>query len=160
MAKDTPKAAPTSDDIRRICDLLRRGHHVNVACAHAGIPLSRHSHWMKVGRASFENDEDSIFSRYVREVDKAMASAEDSLLSYLQAAQEDDWKAAAWQLERRFPDRWGRKDKSQLQITGADEGPIQISILGAEERATLLSTLTANMAVPPPVFGEDGDVEE
>ena len=37
------------------------------------------------------------------------------------------WQADAWFLERKFSDRWGRKDpiKVQAELTGKDGGPIQ-----------------------------------
>ena len=38
-------------------------------------------------------------------------------------ASETTWQAAAWWLERRFPDRWGRKQRHE--ISGGDK-PIEI----------------------------------
>lgn len=37
------------------------------------------------------------------------ATAELALVSGITKAAEHDWHAAAWHLERRYPDRWGRK---------------------------------------------------
>ncbi len=48
---------------------------------------------------------------------------------------EFDWRAEAWRMERRFPERWGRKEKHE--ISGPDGGPVEIKtiadILGEEE---------------------------
>jgi hypothetical protein len=48
---------------------------------------------------------------------KALAEAEMSSLAKVRAAAGSDWKAAAWFLERRAPDRWGRR---RVEVTGPD----------------------------------------
>lgn len=37
-----------------------------------------------------------------------------------------DWRAAAWRLERRFPDRYG--ERSAVEITGAEGGPVEVTL--------------------------------
>ena len=37
---------------------------------------------------------------------------------------EFDWRASAWRLERKFPDRWGRRERTEL--SGPGGGPIQM----------------------------------
>lgn len=48
------------------------------------------------------------------------------------AAREDvrQWGAAAWLLERRFPERWGRRD--QVEHTGRGGGPIEVRVVYEE----------------------------
>ena len=49
----------------------------------------------------------------------ADATAEDVHLTRInQASRAGAWQASAWFLERKYPDRWGRKDK--VQHEGAD----------------------------------------
>ena len=43
---------------------------------------------------------------------------------------EFDWRAAAWRLERKFPNRWGRHDRHE--VTGPDGGPIQHEVTIAD----------------------------
>lgn len=40
------------------------------------------------------------------------------------AAHRGDVKAAQWWLERKFPDRWGRRDRHEL--SGPASGPIEV----------------------------------
>lgn len=47
------------------------------------------------------------------------------LLLTIQAQAPQDWKAAAWILERRRPQHWGRSQRHEL--TGADGGPVQLA---------------------------------
>ena len=42
------------------------------------------------------------------------------------AAVKGDWRAAAWRLERRFPDRWGVKSKVTQEISGPGGGPVEV----------------------------------
>ncbi len=37
------------------------------------------------------------------------------------AAGEGNWQAAAWRLERRFPERWGRKDRVDATVRNAND---------------------------------------
>ncbi len=37
---------------------------------------------------------------------------------------EFDWRASAWRLERKFPDRWGRREK--VEVSGEGGGPVLI----------------------------------
>lgn len=48
------------------------------------------------------NDEGKVVERKTRRVKKLLRRG--------------DWQAAAWRLERRFPDQWGRKDKMELDL--------------------------------------------
>ena len=50
-----------------------------------------------------------------------------------QAANNGNWKAASWWLERKHPQRWSETKKLQTEITGADGGPIKISIEDAKK---------------------------
>lgn len=47
-------------------------------------------------------------------IKKAEAEAEARNTALIQTQASKSWQAAAWWLERKFPDRWGRKDKVQL----------------------------------------------
>jgi hypothetical protein len=35
----------------------------------------------------------------------------------LKAGKYDDWKANAWYLERKYPERWGRKERIDAHVT-------------------------------------------
>ena len=53
------------------------------------------------------------------------------------AAGEGNWQAAAWWLERRFPERWGRRERVDATVRGGvapvDESRVDMSKLTDEE---------------------------
>jgi hypothetical protein len=49
------------------------------------------------------------------------------------AARDGDWRAAAWVLERRFPDDFGRRERQKIEHSGVPGQPIQISIFRRSE---------------------------
>jgi hypothetical protein len=61
-------------------------------------------------------------------VKKAMAEAEMRDLAVIDsAAQQGQWQAAAWRLERKFPQKWGRQAKLQMEHSGPEGKPIEVS---------------------------------
>lgn len=107
-----------NDDVQKvIVDALVRGNFQNVAAELAGVDNATICRWMEKGQR-----EEPEFARY-REFREAIlvanAEAQDAQITRInRAARDGTWQAAAWLLERRFPDQWGRKDK--VQHEGAD----------------------------------------
>lgn len=123
-----------------ICQLLRMGNYIETAAAYAGISKTTLYNWLKRGRREMDRvnqdnrrkirKAEQIYVDFVNSVEKAMAEAEIRDVQIIYNAGKDDWKASAWRLERKFPDRWGRKDSHE--ISGKDGGPIEIK--GAKEK--------------------------
>lgn len=44
---------------------------------------------------------------------------------------EFDWRASAWRLERKFPDRWGRREK--VEMSGEGGGPVVFKVVYNDE---------------------------
>jgi transposase len=62
--------------------------------------------WTKRG----EKQASGLFREFCMALREADAVAELRCIRRLnQAACDGDWRAAAWMLERRFPERWGRR---------------------------------------------------
>jgi transposase-like protein len=89
---------------RAICNALRLGNYIDVAARFGGITKETFYVWCRLGRKRGARDPHKTF---VEEVDRALAQCETQLLGNIRKAGEDDWKAAAWLLERRFRSRWG-----------------------------------------------------
>jgi hypothetical protein len=49
-------------------------------------------------------------------------------LAIIGRAADEHWQAAAWRLERRFPERYARNRR--VELTGKDGGPVEIKITG------------------------------
>ena len=88
-----------------VCKALKAGMYMETAAAYAGIDKDTLYDWLKKG-ARGESREHTKFSDSVK---RAVAEAElTDLLMIKKAASEGTWQAAAWRLERRFRERWGR----------------------------------------------------
>ncbi|MFC1639820.1 hypothetical protein ACFL3B_03540, partial [Gemmatimonadota bacterium] len=102
--KLTPELAET------IVEAIRGGNYAQVAAATAGISEMTFYSWLKRGT----DEPDSIYGEFAEAVLTASGEAEQEKLDRLRRevqADDGDWKAAAWWLERRFPKRWGKQQR-------------------------------------------------
>lgn len=107
-----------------ICKAIRAGNYIETAAAFAGISKNTLYDWMKRGarekerlaknpRAKVKKSE-APFVDFSDAVEKALAAAEVRDVMLIGKAAETQWQAAAWRLERKFPDRWGRKERLEV----------------------------------------------
>lgn len=68
-----------------------------------------------------------------QKVSEATARWEKAMLVYLDKGAKKDWKAAAWMLERRAPERWNRLNK--VQLSGDADAPVAVSWVDAVKQA-------------------------
>jgi len=100
---------------------------METAAAYAGISKDTLYAWLKRGQREKEKKEkdpsyeipkyERQFVRFSDAVEKALAEAEMRDVMIIYEASKEQWQAAAWRLERKFPDRWGRK----LSVEGKQE---------------------------------------
>lgn len=65
--------------------------------------------WMRLGRRKGSG----AYREFRKAVQRALAQAEMRDVLIIAKAAEKHWQAAAWRLERRWPDRWGRVNREQ-----------------------------------------------
>ena len=104
----------TSERLERLTDALRAGHTRATAAALAGIGESTLYAWLQ---AANQRDAAPEFVDFLEAVKKAEFEGEDALVGIIRNAAEKTWPAAAWILERRHPDRWAKKIKSEIGIS-------------------------------------------
>lgn len=121
------------DLLDRLAQNIRRGLFPERAAIAAGIPSSTHYEWQRKGR----DERDAIaagrrprktyasFLAYVETIERAGVDAEAAALDKIAAA-DPGWEAAAWLLERRFPDAWGARSPDRQGQTGAPKGPVPV----------------------------------
>lgn len=78
--------------------------------------------------------------QFLQAVKTAESEAEQRLLARIEQAAEQQWQAAAWILERRWPDRWGARQRHEVASPGQDVVVVRI---------------TPNLTPPPSVLGEE-----
>jgi transposase len=86
-----------------IVDAITSGGTDRTAIAAAGISRRAYYYWLVRGRAGEEP-----YSSFAEAVLHADAVAQGRCLRIIDQAGPKDWRAAAWWLERRHPDEWGR----------------------------------------------------
>lgn len=85
--------------------IVARGHYNQTACDASGITTETYRNWMARGEAG-----EAPYLGFFEAVKKARSAAEVSALSVIErAASGGQWQAAAWWMERRYPDKWGKR---------------------------------------------------
>lgn len=133
------RGRPTKLNAKRqeqICEAIRRGNYLETAAAIAGIDKVTLHDWLRKGRDLRDRQPSSgklpphrqALVDFSLAVEKAQAEAEARDVAVIdQAGQDGQWQASAWRLERKFPDRWGRR----IQVADADGGSIAQGIADA-----------------------------
>lgn len=119
MAK---KGAPTklNDEVQhKIITAIKQGNYIETAASYAGINKSSLYLWLKKGEREKQRVEknsrykikksEEIYVNFSNAVEKALAEAEMRDVIRIDKAANENWQAAAWRLERKFPKKWGRK---------------------------------------------------
>ena len=92
----------TRDMINKICEAIRMGVPVIVACRSVGITTDTYYRWLKYGKER----KSKIYSDFSDALEEAEAEAEKRLAQILYQFSFSDWRAALEILKRRFRDRW------------------------------------------------------
>jgi len=114
--------------------MIYQGCWLETAVAMTGIDTKTYRSWLKKGNQSFQKGEDNLYTALYLTIERAMSYAEHSALEIIRNAAQGvpqikekkiydsrgnivetfreesikiDWKASAWFLERRYPNKWG-----------------------------------------------------
>lgn len=128
----------------KICRFIAEGNYLSVSCAAVGISDQTYNSWLKRGAEEAANG-GGMFKDFLDATKKAEALQEakiaerllagampgerkkvvkvnpDGTISTETTETGGDWLAAATYLERRHPDRWGRKDRTRIDINETKE---------------------------------------
>ena len=115
-----PRLTPEVTD--RLLVLLRNGDHVDIACEAAGIPRRTFYDWWRRGDLDLDDPSCADLRLFRARVEEAKSVAESRQVMVISQAAKTHWQAAAWLLERRYPDRWARV--SQRGDTAATPEPV------------------------------------
>lgn len=116
MSDPKKKRSPTEPKFTqaladKFVDIVRRGNFRETACAQVGVDPSTMRKWLRAAANG-----DKRYAAFVRSLDQAEAEAEDLMVTTIRLAAREDWKAAAWYLERRGPKRWGFKAQVEVSV--------------------------------------------
>ena len=112
--------------MKAIVSAILSGAYVETAAAFAGISKSTFYEWMRKGAKASKGK----YFDFSDAIKKAMAEAELRDIMVVNRAAQSSWQAAAWKLERKYPDRWGRREN--ITMTGSEK-PITINYKQIEQ---------------------------
>ena len=108
-----------------IIQALRGGNYLDDAARYAGVAERTVYQWIQKGRQAREALEEGVeptanellYIQFAQAVEKARSDAVVRNLTIIQkAANDGQWQAAAWYLERTNPKKWGRYET--VEVTG------------------------------------------
>jgi transposase len=126
-----PSDIGDAEVLKQLLEAIADGNYMETACHLVGLSKVTVHNWTKRGEAG-----EAPFDRFVNAVKAAEARAEAKMVANVRRASElpQFWAAAATHLERRHPDRWGkRQDDTQaprvvVQI-GVGVGEVKVGML-------------------------------
>ena len=97
---------------------INAGLTFGLTCARAGVNPATFYRWLEKG----ETAKSGAFREFCDTVSRAKADSAMRLVSQITLQAPTDWRAAAFLLERRFPDDYGKRS----EVTGKDGGPVKV----------------------------------
>ncbi len=106
---------PTPELVEAICARVRIGVPVEAAAASLGVMPATLAAWNERGK---RQEAPGACRELLQAVARAEAACQLHLVALLQRHARNDWRAAAWLLERRWPDEWGQPHTARCTSTG------------------------------------------
>ena len=122
----------------KICEGVLKGNYITTVCKSVGIHPQTYYSWKKKGEQGLEP-----YKEFYERVTECEAQAEMDILNviYTNAIDQGNWLSSAWILERKYPNRFGKREQMalatdnnfELKISSA-KSPYE---LGEEEKKLL-----------------------
>lgn len=125
----------TGERAERIFVAIRQGVTMEAAALYCGVDKTTFYDWVKRGRKVGSRNP---YRSFVLGLDEALAAFEVLALADIEkAGREGEWQASAWRLERRYPDKYGRRTRIDAQVNVTAVPMIDVSKLTPDELETL-----------------------
>ena len=122
MAGRPTKLTPDVQEL--IVDGINAGLTYGMTCARAGVTYATFYNWLEKGEVA----KSGVLMEFFDAVSRAKADSALRLVSQIMLQAPADWRAAAFLLERRFPDDYGKRS----EVTGKDGGPVKTELTGKD----------------------------
>ena len=118
MARSGRPSKLASLDRKKFFQLIKQGIHPQIACDACGVNYFTMREWVRRGdgRDSKGRASNSELTQFAQEFNDAVAISQLNLVKGIHKASSKDWKAAAWMLERRFPEHWSNNRRINQQV--------------------------------------------
>lgn len=101
----------TPEMTKKIVAKMRDGLAGEVAAQAHGVGKSTFWQWLRFGRRG-----DAAYVEFAKAITRARAAGEYKLVQAIVAGAAEDWRAAAFILERRYPKRWNKPKEAPVSI--------------------------------------------
>lgn len=119
-SKLTPELA------EKIANYISTGNYTSVVCGLVGVGESTFYRWLEKGVKA----KSGKYREFWESVKKAEAAREVKWIKDIDS--DPSWQSKAWLLERRYPERWGKKETHVFE-GGDKDKPIILKFLPADE---------------------------
>jgi hypothetical protein len=110
-----------------ICAAVEEGVSFETACEVADVAAATGWEWLARGMGRDPDRPSSPeFAEFAEALTRARARAEMREVQLIVKHAETDWRAAAWMLERRAPERYGRNPVQRIELAGDPDAPIEV----------------------------------
>lgn len=98
----------TPEVSKALCDAVRDGCFLSHAASIVGVSAATVHEWIRRGEGNDDRSAVEPYATFATAVRQARAEAEFEMVGVINRAAEDgQWRAAAWWLERSNPEAWG-----------------------------------------------------
>lgn len=144
----------------RLVDAISQGASYRVACDYAGISYQTLLNWRKRAQKK-EREDDERFLELFDHMEQVRGEAAVVLLGRIEEAADRHWRAAAWKLERLFPDSYGRQRSVGARETEtSSHAPAQPVELPGDNIAEIVSVLSEMGFFPDNPTANNGSVQK
>ncbi len=133
-----PPTAISEEQREEIYEAVRAGVPPEAAAGRLGIARTNLYRWMASGRG---DDAQEPYRTFLEQLERALADWETRDILLIGKAAESQWQAAAWRLERRLRDRYGRATKIEGNVTVSARPFIDVAKLTLAEQRQLRELL-------------------
>ena len=150
-----PTKIDNPDLVETVVNFIKAGNYLNTACEAAGISHQTYYNWKARAEEGLASGRTDKYVEFFERIKKAEKEAEAFLVANIKnaAVKKNVWQAAAFLLERKYPERWGRKDRQEvtgnigIDLTGLSDEQLKERLLEMQTRIGKL--------IPAPTDNED-----
>ena len=146
LGRPTKLTPELTDEIVKLVGL---GNYIETAAAFSGLSKQTIYNWLRRGRREIDRvgagsrsrkirKKEALCVEFVDAITRARAEFEVTALHKINVASNEDWKAAAWRLERLNPQRYG---PVELIVGDITVGEVEKSALSDDERLLRIQSL-------------------
>jgi transposase len=146
------KTKLTDELEEKLCEYIMAGNYANTAASMVGIDESTYYRWIRKGEAA----KSGRYYQFNQSIKKAEKFAEAYHIQNIRkAGGAGAWTASAWWLERKYPQRWGKQERVELNHSGNLNQDIKATITTDEYLRKKRQKIDEILSQDDPVYNEE-----